>query len=121
MALEIFVSKDSLLLGMQAKKFEEDESIYPIVFPENSIHPQTLNKFLKVTWFRSIEVVKRRYTPIITNSASLISIVGDLICNAGDGSLAEVVIIGEDNEWKHYSFDDDGCLIDWPIGFFNYD
>ena len=57
---------------------------------------------------------------IATHSQDFVSSVGDYIVEV-DKELrhhVEVVVLHSDGSEQVSTFDEDGCLVDWPIGFF---
>lgn len=97
-------------------------SVNVITFPEALVHPRELVKELREHTMPSI-AADDRDTLIVTHSQTLVNYMGDLI---EDGHVSkdevEIRIIKRKFAGLSYevsTFDGDGDLVNWPVGFFS--
>jgi predicted ATPase len=118
-SLTIYVSIESRLLEAKHTKLYTERGIYGFMFPESNQHP------IKQVWWTKDLInrndLKNLDVALFTHSATIISCVGDYIedvCHDFKDKV-KIIILEKDGKQTISTFDEDGCLMNWPIGFFN--
>jgi len=130
--LPIIVSLWSISSGYEYKIKDKMSNIYIVTIeqPELHLHPK-MQADLATIFAKSVMLAKENGIVIKfvieTHSSYLVSKFGDIICS--DFGLTEndvnVMMFDKDLEngvtnIRYSTFDNDGILNNWPIGFFNY-
>lgn len=86
--------------------------------PEIGLHPCDVHDISKAICQKHSES-KGAKISVITHSKTLLNIIGDFIEDEVFTGLSEAVTISrlEEDECYTSKFDNEGCLIDWPIGY----
>jgi len=117
-SLTFYVSKSNKELYEVMETLKERFGIDPIMFPENNRHPVVQSE-----WIEKKLLKLEGDVCVMTHSSTIISCVGDYIDDVDPEFRHKVKIVilpeNEDGDVIHSTFDEEGCLIDWPIGFFS--
>ena len=120
-SLTFYVSTNTKELYDTKNTLENEYGISPIMFPENNRHPVVQVEWVKekLLNFDSVGNVV-----VMTHSATIISCIGDYIADIDPEFRHKVKIVilndYDDENVQHSTFNREGFLEDWPVGFFNW-
>ena len=120
-SLTFYVSKD------QNRLFDKKDDLkdeYPFLFPEELLgHPCHHVKWITDLIVRCAPKYHNGHTNIITHSKTMINAVGDYIeyIDPEFRHKVSIIILNEDGSSRTSTFDEEGMLLNWEIGFFSGD
>ncbi len=122
-SLTFYVSQSSQVLYDVEERLQEDFGICPIMFPENDRHPSVQARWVTSALLSPTCSLKGKDVCVMTHSSTIISCVGDYIEDIDPEfrNKIKIVIMDKEDDYKAKvaTFDEEGMLINWPIGFFS--